>query len=107
MPVPFIADSYVRADDALRRISEQVSSYVTTGESAMATIAKVRDDLATMETGFPNGWLETVQFINQQADANPNDEAWQDLKRRTDKIVADFRSAKDRFEAVRDAISAP
>ncbi len=104
MPAQFIADSYVRADDALNRISQQVSSYITTGESAMTTLAQVRDDLSRMDNAFPHGWLETAQFINQQAAANPDDEAWQHMKRRMDKIIADFQAASVRFDGIATAI---
>ena len=101
----YIADSFVRADNALTRISAQVSSYVTTGESAMTTISQVKDDLNDMSQVWPIGWLETIQYIDAEAAANASDEAWQDLKRKKDKLVADFQAAKTRFEAIETAIA--
>jgi len=105
MAIPYIADSFVRAEDAINRISAQVSSYVTVGESAMTTISQVSDDLSKMDDPFPVGWLETAQYIDAQAAANPSDEAWQDMKRRKDKIVADFQAAQARFAGIATAIS--
>jgi len=105
MAVPYIADSFLRAKNALNRISDEVSGRITRAEGAMATIQTVSDELNTMGSAFPNGWLETIQYINAEAAANPDDTAWQDLLAEKDKLVADYQAAHTRFQAIANAIS--
>jgi len=105
MAVPYIADSFLRAKNAMNRISDEVSGRITRAEAAMATIQTVSDELNTMGSAFPNGWLETVQYIDTQAAANPDDTAWQDLKAEKDKLVADYQAAHARFQTVANTIN--
>lgn len=100
-----IANSFTTADRALRQIGDQVTAYVTTGESAMTTLGQVAADLGMMDDPFPDGWVESVTYINAQAAANPSDPAWSALKAKQDKIVADFVAAKQRFDAIAAAIA--
>lgn len=105
MAAPYIADSYTRADRILAAIAEDITYYVTSVEKAVATIDKAAADLGKFPSAYPTGFLESIQYINTQATANPTDEAWQDLKRRKDKLVADFNATKNRFEAISTAIN--
>jgi len=59
--------------------------------------------LDSLDEPAPTGYAQTVQFINQQAAANPNDPAWQDVKAQKDKVVADFQSELTRAQSVLDA----
>jgi hypothetical protein len=102
----FVADSFTQAETALRRIGDLVSGNQLKGERSIEAIDEVVTALNNLNQAAPTGWLDTIQYIEAQAAAFPGDEAWQDLKRRKDKLVADFQVIKARFEAVAAAIDA-
>lgn len=104
MSAPYIANSFTRADALVDEIVDRVSTFITEGERGMANIVKSRDGLDSLDDPFPAGYLETVQYINTQAAANPGDAAWQALKARMGKVVADYQVAKTRFTNIAAAI---
>lgn len=102
----YIADSYTRAEPLVREISDQVASLVTRAERNVADLQKVSAGLGQLADPFQQGgYLETVQFIKNRVNANPQDEAWRALDKRLDKIIADYRAAKAKVDNILDAIS--
>jgi hypothetical protein len=104
--MPYIADSYLRASAALDEIKTDVTQWINRRERAVQLLQEVETALGALSQAHPAGWLETVQFINQQAAANPGDEAWQRIKAETDKIVADFQAELAKTQAINAAVAA-
>lgn len=56
-------------------------------------------------SGLSSQYSSVVADINTEATNNPSDEAWQDLKRRKDKIISNFQSADTSVSAMVTALS--
>ena len=102
----FIPESYTEAVTAISQIGSIITSQKTKGDRAIIQIDEVIADLGTLNNSAPVGWLETIQYINTEAAANPADEAWQDLKRKKDKLVSDYQAIQANFQAIAAAIDA-
>lgn len=95
----FTPDNYLTAQRALAQIATDATAFHTDVARGIETLTLAHAKLAAMGPD----WTPAVNFIQQQADANPNDEQWQALAAQKDKLVADFISMRNRALAVRDA----
>ena len=95
----YIPDSYLQAKDGLDRIANDVAILIEAAESRFGQIKSFSTQLSNLSANAPTGWLELVQYINQEAAANPSDEDWARLKSEKDKIVADFQAYKSVLDA--------
>lgn len=104
MTAPYIADSYTRASAITNILIDEISQNITAGEKSMATLVAVRDRLGAMASAYPAGYVESIQYVNAMASANPSDAAWQALKAKMDKAITDFQVANSRFTTITAAI---
>ncbi len=102
----FDPNSYLQAKAVADRIAEEVTITIEAAERRIADLTVFVGNLDNLATPAPVGWLGWVQYVDAQAAANPADEAWQDLKRQRDKIVADFNAERSRLQSIVDAINA-
>lgn len=101
----YVPDSFMQADAAMTTIVQQATRTVERFENKVSDISALSTELSNMSQSAPIGWLGAIQYINDQAAANPGDAAWQDLKARSDKIVADFQNAQTRIAGAVTALS--
>ena len=101
----FTPDSYLRAEAALNQITADVSSQVVQAERAIAQLQTIEAALTKMSQTAPNGWAGAAAYIDAQVAANPGDAAWEAMKARKDKIVADFQARKNMIAAINAAIA--
>lgn len=95
----FTPTNYMTAERALDQIATDATAYHNGVDRAIEQLQQAASNLA----GMAAGWGAAVQFIDDQAAANPADDNWQSLKARKDQLVADFLSMRDSAQAVRDA----
>lgn len=96
-------DNFLRAEAGLAsaqldadRLYDQMLDAVT----RLSAAASALGTLGNAHNASPPGYGTVGSYINARAAANPTDEAWQDLKRRRDKIVADFQAMQTRAASV-------
>ena len=102
----YIANSFMSARNALDRITTEAVEAVNLRDRSVAQIQRQITVLNNLAQAAPVGWLETVQYINSEAAANPTDENWQRLKAEKDRIVADYQAEVTKTQAIIDAINA-
>ena len=98
--------NFAEAAWSVHLIKTQTASATARIATNIRRMTDIRVELDAMETAFPNGWLNAVQFIDEQANASPQgDTAWRDLQAIKDKLVTDFRAQQTRAVTIEAALS--
>jgi len=98
--------TFLEAEAGLNVVTTDVAGIKASVATAIARINEADVRMGNVVQAAPVGWLDLVTYVNTQATANGSDQAWQDLKRRKDKIVADVTSIQNKIQEYIDAINA-
>jgi hypothetical protein len=92
---------YTTAANSLTEVESTITQAVQRLRSAKKQIGQAESTLAAIPTQYSS----LITWIDDQAAANPDDEAIQDLKRRKDKIAGDFNNRNTTATDMQNALS--
>lgn len=81
---------YATASAQLSDVESDITSAVNKLRRAKSSAQEAQTQLG----GMPTKYSGLIQWIDDEASANPGEEAIQDLKRRKDALVASFQNRK-------------
>ena len=97
--MPDAPTNFLEAESNLAQIAQDAKGHKATVKRGVEVIRQGSASLA----GMPTLWADTISFIESQAAANVGDPEWETLKRRKDKIVADFQAMNAQATATNTA----
>jgi hypothetical protein len=83
--------TYDQAKTQLDEIAQRIGTNRNRMGQAVSAINTSQSDLGLM----PTHYTDIVQYIDQQATANPGNAAWQNAKAEKDLLVANFHGAEN------------
>ena len=98
----FTVDSYLKAERALAQIVVDATAHDADVSRGIETLTAAHTKLDAMLAT----WTPAAEWLEETALANPDDQGWQSLKVRKDKIIGDYMAMVVRAQAVRDAANA-
>jgi hypothetical protein len=93
--------TYTEAEAQLNEVTAEVAGVLASVRTAIARISAANVKMTGLAQTAPIGYLDLITYIAGQ---DQNDAAWADMKRRSDKIVADFGSVQGYIQGLIAAI---
>jgi len=96
--------NYTEAESGITVAAGELTAVMESVRTAIARIEAADSRMTALAQAAPVGYLGHIQWINAQATALPSDQAIMDLKRRSDKLSADFGTVQAYVQALIAAV---